>query len=1081
MTHDRRFIQHPASPVQCGMLFDHVSLETPELDVLQVVGTLDEALDVPAFHRAWDQTVGRHPALRTHFRWHGLEEPIRIVDSGARIPLQFLDESGIPLDRRPARVEQLMDAERARGFDLSRPPLVRLILVGFGPSSYTLILTVHHILMDAVSFPVLIRDLFAIHEALCSGESVSLPPTPGAENDSEWGAFRDRAASEAFWRTLLNGFTNPTPLPSIADQERHDGRARRGETATHLSEETTDSLRRLASSIGVTLGTVVQVAWGLLLIRYSGDDDVVFGSVRRVAGAAGAAPVGLYLNTLPLRVQVARCATLAELLRQVRDQHVASRPHKQTALVEIRRCSQIPGPAGLFDTFVVFNRESLGRVLRSGGGQWSRRAFRLVESLSSLPLGVYAYADPGLQLKLVHDSRRVAGPAAARILEHLAGVLTAMPAHVHEAATSVPMLTVAEVRSLARWNDTRRRDRDPACIHETIEERARVSPDAVALIASDGELTYAQLDRWADALACSLQRTGVGPEELVGIFLPRSLEMVVSVLATLKAGGAYLPLDPDYPEARLAYMLQDARVRVVLTEERLAGNLPQDVPHVMRVARGAPDSARAPGGRSRGGVSPAQLAYVIYTSGSTGNPKGVMVEHRNVVNFFHAMDEHVERAPGGVWLAVTSLSFDISALELLWTLARGFTVVIWPGGVFGLGDYLRRYPITHMQCTPSMARMMTMDDACRAGIGTLECLLIGGEPFPADLAAELRDLTTARIINLYGPTETTIWSSVFAVAAMDPGSGAGGSIVPIGWPLRNTTFHVLDRHLQRVPPGVQGELCIGGDGVARGYLDRALLTRERFIRDPSAQDDRARLYRTGDLVRQGGDGCVHFLGRIDDQIKLQGHRIEPGEIEQHIQRHPGIDQVAVVAYDSASGDRHLRACLVPAAGARPSAKELRDYLEGILPGYMIPAEFVFLDCLPLTPNRKLDRKSLATLEPSPAAAGERKAPALAGLEAEVAGLWQDLLGARTMGRDDNFFDLGGDSFSAMKLHFRLRTVLGRELSLTDIFRFPTIRLLAEHLGRRSGGDGVVRRGGDRGLARRMRHARRDDGEKDGHA
>jgi amino acid adenylation domain-containing protein len=817
---------------------------------------------------------------------------------------------------------------------------------------------------------------------------------------------------------------------------------------------------------------------------------VVFGSVRRVQGSEEGSPVGLHINTLPMRVQVTGSTILAELLRQVRDQHVASRPYKQTPLVEIRRCSKIPGPTALFDTFVVFNRESLGRILQSQGGNWSRREFRLAESLSSLPLGLYAYADPCLQLKLIYDSSRFDGAAAARILEHVACVLAAMTDRVHDAATNVPMLAAAETRLLAEWNDTRRDDLDPVCIHEIIEQRVCLSPDAVALTSSAGEVTYAELDRWADALACTLQRIGVGPEVLVAVYLPRSLEMVVSVLATLKAGGAYLPLDPDYPKARLAYMLQDARVKVVLTEERLAGDLPEGVPHVMHVQRGATGGTQARDVRPEGGVSPTHLAYVIYTSGSTGNPKGVMVEHRNVVNFFRAMDERVACASGGVWLAVTSLSFDISVLEFLWTLTRGFTVVVYPGGgvdrgadgrtedVFRLGDYLRRYQITHMQCTPSMALMMTMDDACRSGMRTLQYLLIGGEPFPADLAAELRNLTTAEIINMYGPTETTIWSATFPVSSVDPGDPERGSVVPIGWPVMNTTFHVLDRHLQRVPPGVAGELFIGGDGVARGYLNLASLTRERFLPDPYDRHDHARLYRTGDLVRHGIDGCLRFLGRIDDQIKLQGYRIEPGEIEHHIQRHPGIDQAAVVAHDSALGDKHLRAYLVPTKGAPPSAKELRDYLGGLLPDYMIPGEFVFLERLPLTPNKKLDRKALAALRPSPAAFGERQSPAREGLESELAGVWEQVLGLRTIGRDDNFFDLGGDSFRAMKLHFKLRTVLGRELSLTDIFRFPTVRLLSDHLGRQNATDVLVRSGIDRGRARRMRRGRRDDNRKE---
>lgn len=1087
------FTEHPLSSMQRGMLFDHLASETPEVDVLQVVGTLDEDLEVSALRRAWEQIVDHHAALRTYFRWKELEDPVQIVGSGVQVSLEYRVEASAPLDQRQEAVQRLIDAERSRGFDLSRPPLARMLLVSFGPSHHVLILTVHHILMDADSFPLMIRKLFAIHDGLGSGESVSLPPASAGEDPSATSAAQDGAAAETFWRELLDGFTAPTPLPSPARHERSaESGFRRGEVETRLPEERTEELRRLASSLDVTLNTLVQTAWGLLLSRYSGEDDVVFGSVRKVQGGEEASPVGLYINTLPTRLRLDDTTTLADLLRRVRHQHLTGRPHKETPLVEIRRCSKIPGPTRLFDTFVVFNRESLGRILQSQSGKWSHREFRLIESLSSLPLGLYAYADPCFGLKLVYDNSLLNSSAAARVLDHLVCILAAMPDLAPMAAMHIPMLAPAETRLLSEWNDTRRREVDPVCVHEIIETRARNSPNAMALVSSTGQLTYAELDRWADALAVSLQAKGVGPDALVGIYLPRSLEMVVSVLATLKAGGAYVPLDPDYPKVRLAYMLEDARVQVVLTDERLAGNLPEEVPHVVRVQGKAPCGRETLDIRPEGSVSPAHLAYVIYTSGSTGNPKGVMVEHRNVVNFFHAMDECIPYASGGVWLAVTSLSFDISVLELLWTLSRGFTIVIYPGAgsidstaergnedVFSLGDYLERYKVTHMQCTPSMALMVTMDDACRSRLHTLKYLLIGGEPFPADLADELRHLTAAEIINMYGPTETTIWSSTFPVSSVDPGDPEGGSVVPIGWPILNTTFHVLDRHLQRVPPGVAGELFIGGDGVARGYLNQPSLTLERFIPDLFGRDDQARLYRTGDQVRHGSDGCLHFLGRIDNQIKLQGHRIEPGEIEQQLQRHPEVDQAAVVAYESASGDRHLRACLVPAPGAQPSAKGLRDYLGGLLPDYMIPGEFLFLDRLPLTPNKKLDRKSLAALRPSPAASGEPKAPARDGLESKVAELWGQVLGLQGIGRDDNFFDIGGDSFRAMKLHFKIRTVLGRKLSLTDIFKFPTVRLLSDYLGRQNATEGAVRSGIDRGQKRRLRRIRLDGSRKDG--
>jgi amino acid adenylation domain-containing protein len=920
-----------------------------------------------------------------------------------------------------------------------------------------------------------------------------MPATQAGEDDVGWETAQDRSADEVFWRDLLRGLAEQTPLPSVTGgQVRNLSGQRRGEQETFLPEGTTDDLRRLASSLDVTLNTLVQAAWAILLSRYSGEDDVSFGTVRRTQGARDgetASALGLFINTLPMRVEVDGSMALRGFLHQLRAQHLAIRPHRNTPIVDVRRWSGISGRAGLVNTFIVFNEHSVGWILRSQGGNWHRREFCLIESLSSIPLGLYAYADSNLLLKLIYDRERCDDVSAARVIEHVKSLLSAMIHRADDSVGSLPMLTSMERQLLDEWNSAQMSEVTAVCAHEMVEEQVRRQPNRVALTSRDGEITYRELDRWSTSLACDLRRLGVGPEVIVGIYLRRSTEMVVAVLATLKAGGAYLPLDPDYPRARRDYMLQDAQVKVVLTEASIADDLPGDLQHVVRVERSDAGTTGTPAEAPNGIASSTNLAYLIYTSGSTGNPKGVMVEHRNVANFFRAMDERIGGDSPGVWLAVTSLSFDISVLELLWSLTKGFTVVIYPGdtvdqaadghtsGIFEVGDYLLGHEITHMQCTPSMALMMTMDEKCRSGMASLQLLLIGGEPFPSALAEELRKLTRAEIVNMYGPTETTIWSSTHSVPDGQEERSAAGSVVAIGRPVINTSFHVLDRHLQPVPPGVAGELFIGGEGVARGYLNLPSLTAERFIPSPFAQES-GRLYRTGDLVRYGSDGCVEFLGRIDDQIKLRGYRIEPAEIEQEIQRYPGIDQAAVVAHEFSPGERYLLACIVPSEGMQPSAEQLKESLRRTLPEYMVPAEFIFLDHLPLTPNKKLDRKSLAKLRPATPVSKEGEAPSPGSLESEIAGIWEQVLGPRSIGRDDNFFDLGGDSFLAMKLHYTLRRVLGRELSLVDIFTYPTVRSLADHLGQRSGTGEAIRKAMQRGQTRRMRGLRGEGKGKD---
>lgn len=1081
------------SPMQRAILFDHLTADTPELDVLQVVGILQESLDASAFARAWERTVECHTALCAYFRWQELSDPIQVVDPKLRNPLEFLDWSEISHDQQQEKLGQLIDAERMRGFDLSRPPLARLSIIGLGPSSYVLILTVHHIIMDAVSLRVLIRDVFTVYEAELSG-APSLPaPIQWAEGRAEAAGMQDRTEEEAFWRNLLEGFSAPNPLPSVGRQaSRLASGSRRGETITRLPEKTTEELRQLASSLDVTLNTLVQAVWAILLSRCSDEDDIVFGVVRRVqsAGDAGTvSPLGLFINTLPMRIRVEGAITLAKFVQQLRARHLAIRPFKHTPIVDIRRWSDMHGRTELFRTVVVFNEESLGQFLQSQGGSWQRREFRLAESLASIPMGLYADADSSLRLKLIYDHNICDDKSAARVIDHVKCLLSEMPHHADKTVKSLPMLTAAEKQLLDQWNG-KRQEFVPNCVHELIERQIRRSPNVLALTSTAGELTYAELDRRANSLACELQRIGVGPDVLVGIYLTRSIEMIIGVLATLKAGGAYLPLDPDFPMARLEYMLKDAQVTVVLTESRFAGNLPPEIPHVIEVEHRSEIASEDLDAIPESVASPENLAYVIYTSGSTGNPKGVMLEHRNVANFFSAMDECVDFASGDVWLAVTSLSFDISVLELLWTLSRGFTVAIYrdekddqglqdqPAKGFQVGEYLKMFGVTHLQCTPSMALMMTMDETCRMEVHRLKQFLIGGEAFPYDLAAELNELTKADIINMYGPTETTIWSSSFPVSSVNFEDLATDSVIPIGRPVLNNVFHVLDRHLQPVPPGIAGELFIGGEGVARGYLNLPALTSERFIPDPFDSKPGARLYRTGDLVRYGRDGCMQFLGRMDFQVKIRGHRIELAEIEQQIQQYPGIDQAAVVDQELEPGDKQLLACIISSEVNQGSTKELKEHLRGSLPEYMIPGEFLFLDRFPLTPNKKLDRKALAALRPRPSALNKPKGQFHDGLESQVAKSWMQVIGQRDFGRNDNFFDIGGDSFRAMKLHYTLRKDLNLDFPLTDIFSYPTVQSIADYLGQRDSNAGFIQKGMQRGKTRRKRFVKQYDSGKE---
>lgn len=596
---------------------------------------------------------------------------------------------------------------------------------------------------------------------------------------------------------------------------------------------------------------------------------------------------------------------------------------------------------------------------------------------------------------------------------------------------------------MLEWNRTEVDYPRDSTIAEQFEQQVAKSPDAIAIVAKDTQLSYHELDERSNRLARHLQTLGVKPDTLIGVAMGRSETLVVCLLAILKAGAAYVPLDPTHPKERLCLVINDSEMQILLTTSEMRERLPLDAGGVTVLDVESPAAAFESTGIVETNAASHNLAYVIYTSGSTGKPKGVMIENRNVVNFFSAMDRAIGCAPG-VWLAVTSFSFDISVLELLWTLTRGFKVVVHGDeGTATIADEITCHGVTHLQMTPSLARMLTLDGRAFTALGLLKQVLLGGEAVPASLLRHIRQIFRGEIHNMYGPTETTIWSTTYRVE--EP-----GSTVSIGRPISNTQIYLLDAELQPVPVGEIGELFIGGDGVARGYWNRPNLTAERFLTIPSLSPHR--IYRTGDLARFLPDGNIDFLGRADYQVKLRGHRIEPGEIEAILEQCKGVRQAVVVVREDREGDKRLVAYLVGATEAE-SASTLRSVLASKLPDYMIPSAFVFLSELPLTDNGKIDRKALLKIPPpsiplnAAASPSENKSVQQICNEMEciVAAVWQDALGIPSVGMNDNFFDLGAHSLTVAEVQAKLQEALGREISLLDLFEFSTVSALARHL------------------------------------
>jgi natural product biosynthesis luciferase-like monooxygenase protein len=1473
------------TPTQQGMLFHHWRAGRHSgVDIEQIVIRLDEAIDPARMREAWQATVQHHSALRTRFEGTGLDEPRQHVDATVALPWAQEDWRDTPAPELTTRLSAWLAHTRTQGFDLSKSPLTQVALLRTGEAAWQMVWTVHHIVCDGRSFPIVVAEVFSRYDLACEGRKIDVvepadtPEAADFSNHVQYVAAQietQAKTTEAFWRQRLKGLAvAPLPGDGVTDAA---GRTGRGHQQRSLDSSLAEALGKVAARHSLSINTLLQGAWAMLLARFTGEDDVIFGATRSGRREQEAGVVGCLINTLPVRITVDGEACIAEWLAELR-------AFGFSALMQVQRWSDAKlreDGGGLFDSVIVYDHQSLDGQMHSTSqalaapARWSSRRFDLVEQ-TNYPVTLYAWGGSTLSLRLAWDQPRVPDAMAQRLLGGLVRLLEGIAADPLNRIETLSILSPEDEASIRAWNATTTAEGSYGRgIHGLIEAQATSTPQAVAVVHHEQSISYEALNRRANRLAFHLLGLGVGPDVPVALLLSRSIDLMVGMLAVLKAGGCYVPLDPAYPRERLAYTLGDSGAKVLLTQTTHMGLLDPGHATVVQIDHDAgferhPDFNPATAGDA------GRLAYLIYTSGSTGKPKGVMIEHRNVLNFFVGMDERVPgakfdpgtaHAPSRSWLAVTSLSFDISVLELLWTLARGYKVVLhdeplapavgtrarahderpiafslmyfasartageqkyrlllegakfadahgfqavwtperhfhdfgglypnpsiasaalaavtsrialragsvvaalhhpariaeewavadnlsggrigisfaagwqprdfvlapqayetarasmldaidqvrrlWRGealtmpgpqgqshaiqtlprpvqaelpvwltaagspetfreagsigagvlthllgqsidevaqklavyreawraaghpgqghvtlmlhtfigdntdavreavrqpmvdylasslglvkgflqawtafkrsadgqlntdvdldslsdeerrglleyaferyfetsGLFGdesaaldrvdqlksigvdeiaclidfgvdedttlahlqhlarvqraaqpmvdesidIGTQIQRHGVTHLQCTPSLASALMLDPGFVAQVPKLQVMMLGGEALPPALAAELRDAGLPTLLNMYGPTETTIWSTTHKLLEAD------GVSIPLGAPIANTTLHVVDRHGQELPPGVAGELWIGGAGVARGYHGRPELTAERFVRAPwsfhrATHHDEGRFYRTGDLVRRRDDGLLDFLGRIDHQVKIRGHRIELGEIEAALAALPSVRECVVIAREDAPGEQRLVAYVVATDGATLiDTQALRASLRESLPEVMVPGHIVVMPSLPQTPNRKLDRKALpapeslarpthdggATLSFSQSvASGRQLAQALreavaSPLEREITEVWQRILGTRKIGLDDNFFDLGGHSLLAVKAHRMMLMEVPQaaiaNLSITDLFRFPTVRALARRLDSHTPTAPAAQAGSDRAALRR---------------
>ncbi|MFE7838953.1 amino acid adenylation domain-containing protein [Streptomyces sp. NPDC057474] len=1027
----------PLSPLQEGLLFQVTyGAEARGTDVytVQMVFELRGPLDGADLEASARTLLRRHPNLRAGFWQHDVERPVQFVPNEVPLPWHTRDLTALNGRDREAAVERYIADDRAERFDAGTPPLIRFGLLALGPEHHKLVLTTHHLLLDGWSMPLLVRELFTLYGQ--HGDDAGLPPVTPYRAYLAWLAGRDDDAARAAWRAHLAGLDGPSLFAGGAGRGATDGpTALPGQIWHETDAATATRLTALARAHDVTLNTLVQGAWALLIGRELGRDDVVFGATvaHRPPEIPGIeSTIGMFINTLPVRVRVRPAETLGELLSRVQQEQAALIEHRHLSLTDIQAAA---ATGELFDTVVVFENYPLDPAVLRAESRGMRLTGFEVGDATHYPLSLLAIPGQTIRFRLDHRVDVLDESGARRLLARLDALLADIAEH--GAGLPVGRLDLLSADERGRALEEFGTSGEPApetTLAALFEAQAARTPDTTALVVDGDRLTYAELNARANRLARRLLEQGAGPERIVALRLPRTPDLYVALLAVLKTGAAYLPVDVSHPAERIAFMMGDARPAVVLTGEETGQDLSAYAQtNLTDAERTTP-------------LLPHHPAYVIYTSGSTGTPKAVVMPGSALVNLLAWHRREIPGEAGAVVAQFTTIGFDVASQEILSALLHGKTLAVPAEDVRRSAERLAAWLDEHAVAelyAPNLVIEAVAEAAAEQGrtLPALRHLAQAGEALA--LGPAVRAFVAAvpgrTLHNHYGPAETHVMTGTALPA--DPADWSEPA--PIGRPVAGARVYVLDSALRPVAPGATGELYLAGAGVSRGYLHRPVLTAERFVADPYGAPGE-RMYRTGDLGRRRGDGQLEFAGRADHQVKIRGFRIEPGEVESALTALPSVAHAAVLAREDAPGDKRLVAYVVPARGAVDPAA-LRAALGRALPDFMVPAAIVALDELPLTPNGKLDRAAL----PAPRTTTVRRSPR-SPREEMLAGLFATVLKVPRVGIDDNFFDLGGHSLLATRLISRIRSVLGAEVSLRDLFEAPTVAGLGERIERAAG-------------------------------
>lgn len=1030
------------TPMQQGMLFHY--LKDPESDSYfeQLSFTLNGEICLDKVMTAWNDVARSNEILRTVFKWEKLAAPVQIILKNMEIPVRIVTAENIPLEEQESFLSEIKSADVAAGVAIDREPF-RITIAQLSPECIEMIISYHHILMDGWSTAVLIKEFIDFYEAQLLGDRITVENKLKYKNFLKWQKENSEVQRE-YWKSYLDGFEDKAVIPEdfrgLESQQGSDMYTK------ILGRELCAALESTCQTEKITMATLLHVAWGILLQKYNHKEDIIFGTTvsGRNADLEGIErSVGLYINTLPCRIQTFEKENVRALLQRVEKEIREREPNECISLTEIQSDSRNSSGESLFSTLLVIENYPIAKPI-DGQGKVQLKVSSAREA-THYDMTLSVQLEEKIKINLLFQKGKYHIETAKRVVEHLNNILESIAENREQKIFEIEMMSVEEKHRIIKdFNKTESEYDRQLTLHQLFEKKAEKKPDKVAIIFGENQLTYKEVNEKANQLADALRHRGIGPDSIVGVLMERSEEMIIGIIGILKAGGAYLPIDPEYPQERIKFMLQDSGAKILLTREPFSEEI-----YGCDVINLRDEGVFA--GRAENLIlisKPEDLAYIIYTSGSTGKPKGVMIEHRNALNTLTGLEKAYPLEEEDAYLLKTSYTFDVSVTELFgWFVGGGRLVILPPGDEKdprAIIKEIAKNHITHINFVPSMLNLF-IDELERNTFEKpegLKYVFAAGEALSAETVKRFEKATKGiQLENIYGPTEIAIYATSHRIEKLNYNLG-----VPIGRPMQNVRAYITDRYGRLTPIGVPGELCIAGDGLARGYLGSPELTNSKFVLNPIIPGER--MYRTGDWSRWRLDGSIEYLGRMDHQVKIRGFRIELGEIENRLLMHSAIKEAIVTAREDDSKNQYLCAYITSNREVLPKGdfmmSELHDHLSRELPEYMIPSCFVQMEQLPLNRSGKVDRGALPEPKSNLKKSTEYKSPENQ-TELLLVEIWKKVLGLNMVGVDDHFFELGGHSLKAMQIVNQIQKVLNKQISFKEFFEHQTIAELGRYL------------------------------------